>query len=325
VPAVGDQPRRPVRCLAHRQRLRVLLRVHLRETNQYYPSLYEGTTPVEPDKTPEEGYHVTEDLANKAIRWVRQQKSLMPDKPVFMYFAPGATHAPHHVPKEWSDKYKGQFDQGWDKCVKRRSPGRRRWASSRPTATSPGVTRRSRPGTTSRTEMKPILARQMEIYAGFLEHTDHHVGRLIDALADLEILDDTLIYYIIGDNGARPKARSRARSTRCCRSTGLDFPGDSRVPEGEHRQVRRTRSLQPLCRGWAHAMDTPYQWTKQIASHWGGTRNGTIVHWPQGIQAKGEIRSQFCHVIDVAPTVLEAAACPSRCSSTASSRSPTKG
>ncbi|MFN2165436.1 MAG: sulfatase-like hydrolase/transferase, partial [Anaerolineae bacterium] len=172
------------------------------ETNQYYPTLYEGTTPVEPAKTPEEGYHVTEDLADHAIRWVRRQKSLMPDKPVFMYFAPGATHAPHHVPREWSAKYRGRFDQGWDK-LREETFARQKELGVIPPDCELTARHAEIPAWDDVSEeMKPVLARQMEIYAGFLEHTDHHVGRVIDALADLEILDDTLIYYIIGDNGA---------------------------------------------------------------------------------------------------------------------------
>jgi len=280
------------------------------ETNQYYPTLHEGTTPVEPAKTPEEGYHVTEDLASHAIDWVRRQKSLMPDKPVFMYFAPGATHAPHHVPKEWSDKYKGRFDQGWD-ALRAETFARQKELGVIPplcdlTARHPEI-----PAWDDISdEMKPILARQMEIYAGFLEHTDYHIGRLIDALADLEILDNTLIYYIIGDNGASAEGTLQGTFNEMLPINGF---GHLETPEFLAQKIDKfggPEAYNHYAVGWAHAMDTPYQWTKQIASHWGGTRNGTIVHWPHGIQAKGEIRSQFCHVIDVAPTVLEAAGLP---------------
>src|SRR5512133_3124615 len=172
------------------------------ETNQYYPALYEGTTPVEPEKTPEEGYHFTEDMTDKAIEWVRQQKSLMPDKPFFMYFAPGATHAPHHVPTEWSDKYKGCFDQGWD-ALREEILERQKELGVVPPETKLTARHEEIPAWDDRPdELKPVLARQMEVYAGFLEHTDHHVGRLVDALEDLGVLEDTLVYYIIGDNGA---------------------------------------------------------------------------------------------------------------------------
>ena len=280
------------------------------ETNQYYPSLYEGTTPVELTRTPEQGYHLTEDLADHAIRWVRRQKALMPDKPVFMYFAPGATHAPHHVPAEWSAKYKGRFDQGWDK-LREETFARQKELGVIPTEAE--LTRRH-PEIPAWDEMpddlKPVLARQMEVYAGFLEHTDHHVGRLIDALEDLEILEDTLVYYIIGDNGASAEGTLQGTLNEYIPINGFV---DLETPEFLMANIDKfggPEAYNHYAVGWAHAMDTPYQWTKQIASHWGGTRNGTIVHWPAGIKARGEVRSQFCHVIDVAPTVLDAAGLP---------------
>src|SRR5256886_12652591 len=172
------------------------------ETNQYAPSIYRDTVPVEPDRTPEEGYHFTEDMTDRAIDWIGQQKALMPDKPFFVYFAPGATHAPHHVPKEWVDKYKGRFDQGWDR-LREETFARQKELGVIP----PDAELTARPGEIPAWDdmpdgLKPVLARQMEVFAGFLEHTDHHVGRLVQGLEDLEVLDDTLIYYIIGDNGA---------------------------------------------------------------------------------------------------------------------------
>ena len=281
------------------------------EMNQYYPEIYEGTIPVEPEKTPEEGYHLTEDLADKAIKWVRRQKSLMPDKPFFMYFAPGATHAPHHVPKEWSDKYKGKFNKGWDKLREETFARQKKLgvipADCELTKRHPEI-----PGWDDISpEMKPILARQMEIYAGFLEHTDYHVGRLIDALADLEILDDTLIYYIIGDNGASAEGTLQGTFNEMIILNG--FGQQLETAEFLKKNIDKfggPEAYNHYAVGWAHAMDTPYQWTKQVASHWGGTRNGTIVHWPKGIKARGEVRSQFHHVIDVAPTVLEAIGLP---------------
>src|SRR6476659_863142 len=172
------------------------------ETNQYYPAIYEGTTPVEPDRTPEEGYHFTEDMTDKAIKWVRQQKGLMGDKPFFVYFAPGATHAPHHVPTEWSDKYKGRFDGGWDALREEILP-RQKELGVVPAEAQLTARHEEIPAWDEMPdELKPILARQMEVFAGFLEHTDHHIGRLVDALEDLGVLEDTLVYYIIGDNGA---------------------------------------------------------------------------------------------------------------------------
>ena len=280
------------------------------ETNQYYPAIYEGTTPVEPDKTPEEGYHFTEDMTNKAIKWVRQQKALMPDKPFFMYFAPGACHAPHHVPKEWADKYKGKFDQGWDKLREQI------FARQKELGVVPGdaeLTKRPEeiPAWDQMPkELKPILARQMEIYAAFLEHTDHHVGRLVDALKDLEILGDTLVMYIIGDNGASGEGTLNGSFNEMAMLNGMAGVETVDFMKSKIDEFGGPHAYNHYAVGWAHAMDTPYQWTKQVASHWGGTRNGTIVHWPKGIKAKGEIRSQFHHVIDVAPTILEAAGLP---------------
>jgi arylsulfatase len=280
------------------------------ETNQFYPAIYEGTTPIEPDKTPGEGYHFTEDMTNKAIKWVRQQKALMPDKPFFMYFAPGACHAPHHVPKEWGDKYKGKFDQGWDKLREEI------FARQKELRVIPGdaeLTKRPEevPAWDEMPdELKPILARQMEIYAAFLDHTDHHLGRLVDALKDLEVLDDTLVIYIIGDNGASAEGTLTGSFNEMAMLNGMAGVETVEFMKSKIDDFGGPHAYNHYAVGWAHAMDTPYQWTKQVASHWGGTRNGTIVHWPNGIKAKGEIRSQFCHVIDVAPTILEAAGLP---------------
>jgi arylsulfatase A-like enzyme len=280
------------------------------ETNQYYPAIYEGTSPVEPNKTPEEGYHFTPDLTNKAIQWVHQQKSLMPDKPFFMYFAPGATHAPHHVPKEWADKYKGRFDQGWDKLREETFARQKELGVIPPEAE---LTKRhpEMPAWDKiDPKMKPILARQMEVYAGFLEHTDHHVGLLIAALEDLEILGDTLIYYILGDNGASAEGTLQGCFNEMASLGGFGHLETEEFLKKNIDKFGGPEAYNHYAVGWAHAMDTPYQWTKQVASHWGGTRNGTIVHWPKGFKAKGEVRSQFHHVIDVAPTILEAAGLP---------------
>jgi len=280
------------------------------ETNQWDPSIYEGTTPIEPPKTAEEGYHFTEDMTDKAISWVRQQKALIADKPFFMYFAPGACHAPHHVPKEWADKYKGKFDQGWDKLREETLARQKKLGVIPPNAELTKRPQEIQAWDEVNPKMKPVLARQMEVYAGMLEHTDHHVGRLIDTLNDLQILDDTLIYVIIGDNGASAEGTPNGTFNEMLMLNGIT---GIETPEFLAERIDKfgsPESYNHYAVGWAHAMDTPYQWTKQVASHWGGTRNGTIVHWPKGIKAKGEIRSQFSHVIDIAPTVLEAAGLP---------------
>jgi arylsulfatase len=280
------------------------------ETNQYAPAIYQDTVAVEPDRTPEEGYHFTEDMTDHAIDWMRQQKALMPDKPFFIYYAPGATHAPHHVPIEWSDKYKGKFDDGWD-ALRERTVARQRELAIIPTDAELTTRPDEIPAWDDMAdELKPVLARQMEVYAGFLEHTDHHVGRLIDALADLEILDDTLVYYIIGDNGASAEGTPQGCFNELAVLNGAAGLETAEFMASRIDDFGTPRAYNHYAVGWAHAMDTPYQWTKQIASHWGGTRNGTIVHWPKGIAARGEMRSQFHHVIDVAPTILEAANLP---------------
>jgi arylsulfatase A-like enzyme len=280
------------------------------ETNQYAPAIYDGTVPVEPDRTPEEGYHFTEDMTDRAIDWIRQQKALMPDKPFFAYFAPGATHAPHHVPLEWSDRYKGRFDEGWD-ALREESFERQKQLGVIP----PEAELTDRPAEISAwddmpDDLKPILARQMEVYAGFLEHTDHHVGRLVDALEDLEILDETLIYYIVGDNGASAEGTPQGTFNEIITLNGAAGIETTEFMAERIDQFGTVAANNHYAVGWAHAMDTPYQWTKQVASHWGGTRNGTIVHWPSGFTSRGEVRAQFSHVIDVAATVLDAAGLP---------------
>jgi arylsulfatase A-like enzyme len=279
------------------------------ETNQWYPSLYDGTTPVEPDRTPEEGYHLMEDLADKAISYIRQQKAIAPDKPFFIYFAPGATHAPHHVPKDWIAKYKGKFDQGWDK-LREETFIRQKKLGVIP-ADCELTKRPEEIPAWDKTEerIRPVLTREMEIYAAFLSYADHHVGRVIDSLAELGILDDTLIYYVIGDNGASAEGSLIGTINEVANGDAPDLVTPELMIE-RLDDLGTPRSFNHYAVGWAHALDTPYQWTKQVASHWGGTRNGTVVHWPNGIKAKGEIRSQFHHVIDVAPTVLEAAGLP---------------
>jgi len=278
------------------------------ENNQWDPALYEGTTPIEPPKTPAEGYHLTEDLTDKAINWARQQKALLPDKPFFMYFAPGATHAPHHVPPEWIEKYKGKFAHGWDR-QRELTFERQKELGVIP---SDAVLTPRDPEIPAWDDMdpalKPALERQMEVYAAFMEHTDHHVGRLLDALEP--VLDDTLVYLIVGDNGASAEGTLQGAFNEMANFNGM---ADIETPEFLMSKIDEfggEGSYGHYAVGWAWAMDSPYQWTKQVASHWGGTRNGTIVHWPKGITDKGGHRNQFSHVIDLAPTVLEAAGIP---------------
>jgi arylsulfatase A-like enzyme len=280
------------------------------EAHQWYPSLYEGTTPVEVKKTPEEGYHLMEDMTDKAIGWIGQQKALAPDKPFFVYFAPGATHAPHHVPTEWADKYKGKFDAGWDK-LREETFARQLELGVIPADCQLTARHQEIPAWDEMPEeLKPVLRRQMEVYAGFLEYADHHVGRLLDSIENMGVLDNTLVYYIIGDNGASAEGTLNGTFNEM-----INFNGAAALETPEFLMERIDKlggpeSYNHYAVGWAHAMNTPYQWTKQVASHWGGTRNGTIVHWPSKITGKGEQRTQFHHIIDVAPTLLEAAGLP---------------
>ena len=280
------------------------------ENNQWYPALYEGLNPVEPPRTPEEGYHLTEDLADHAIDWVRSQKALVPDKPFFMYFAPGATHAPHHVPQEWADKYKGKFAEGWDRQREITFARQKELGVIGPDAKLTARHDEIPAWDDMPEELRPILEREMEVYAGFLEHTDHHVGRVVDAIEQLGILDNTLIYYIIGDNGASAEGTINGAFNEMANFNGMAALETPEYMISKLYELGTPTSYNHYAVGWAWAMDTPYQWTKQVASHWGGTRNGTIVHWPEGIADAGGSRSQFCHVIDIAPSILEAAGIP---------------
>ncbi len=280
------------------------------ENNQFYPALYEGISPVEPDKTPAEGYHLTEDLTDRAVDWVRTQKALAPDKPFFLYFAPGATHAPHHVPLEWADKYAGKFADGWDAA--RETTFARQKAEG---IVGPDADLTSRPDVIPSwddmpDDLKPVLERQMEVYAGFLEHTDFHVGRLIDAIESIGALENTIVYYIIGDNGASAEGTVNGAFNEMANFNGLAAIETPEFMAAMKDKLGTEDAYNHYSVGWAWAMCAPYQWTKQVASHWGGTRNGTIVHWPQGIASTGERRSQFSHVIDIAPTIMEAAGLP---------------
>jgi arylsulfatase A-like enzyme len=280
------------------------------ENNQYDPALYDGLTPVEPPRTPEEGYHLSEDLADKAVSWVRQQKALMPDKPFFMYFAPGATHAPHHVPAGWADRYRGRFSQGWDQ-LREETFARQKELGVIPEDAELTARHDEIPAWDDMDpELIPVLEREMEVYAGFLEHTDAQVGRLIDTLEDLEVLDDTIVYYIIGDNGASAEGTLQGAFNEMANFNGMGALETTEFMRSKIDDFGTPDAYNHYAVGWAWAMNAPYQWTKQVASHWGGTRNGTIVTWRNGIAERGGMRHQFCHVIDVAPTLLEVAGLP---------------
>jgi arylsulfatase A-like enzyme len=280
------------------------------ETNQWAPAIYRDTVPIEPENAEDPGYHFGEDMTDHTIEWIRQQKALMADKPFFAYYAPGATHAPHHVPVEWADKYEGRFDDGWD-ATRLRTFARQKELGVVPDDATLTDRHAEIPSWDDMAdELKPVLARQMEVYAGFLEHTDHQVGRIIEALDDLEILGDTLVIYIIGDNGASAEGTINGTFNELFSLNGALSIETPEFLMSKIDDFGGPDAYNHYAVGWAHAMDTPYQWTKQVASHWGGTRNGTIIHWPNGFESRGEVRPQFHHVIDVATTVLDAAGIP---------------
>jgi arylsulfatase A-like enzyme len=278
------------------------------ETNQYAPALYQDTVPIEPPDDPT--YHLTEDLCQRTIDWVRAQKSLMPDKPFFAYLAPGATHAPHHVSPEWSDRYKGRFDRGWDRLREETFSLQKHLGVIPEDADLTARPAEIPAWDDIDNALKPILARQMEIYAGFLEHTDHHVGRVIDAIEELGLLEDTLVFYIVGDNGASAEGQINGTFNELFTFNGMAALETPEFLASKIDDFGGPDAYNHYAVGWAHAMDTPFQWTKQVASHWGGTRNGLIVHWPARVASSAEVRDQFHHLIDIAPTVLELAGLP---------------
>lgn len=276
------------------------------EANQWAPGLYEGMTKIEAPRDP--NYHLMTDLANQAIKWIGAQKDLTPNKPFFTYFAPGATHAPHQVPKEWIAKYKGKFDQGWDK-LREETLARQKQLGVVPQDTKLAPKPEAiKDWDKLSADEKRLFARQMEVFAGFGEYADFEVGRVIDAIEGLGQLDNTLVFYIVGDNGASAEGTMNGLFNEATYFNA--------VPETVQDIIKRIdelggpNSYGHYAAGWAVAGDTPFAWTKQVAGSYGGTRNGLVIHWPQRITAKGEIRSQWHHVIDIAPTILEAAGLP---------------
>jgi arylsulfatase A-like enzyme len=253
-------------------------------------------------------YHFTTDMTNQAINWVSAQQSLTPDKPFYMYFATGATHAPHHAPKEYIDKYKGKFDQGWDK-LREETFAKQKALGVIPQNSRLTVRPKEIPAWDDQTpNQKKLFARQMETFAGFAEHTDHEVGRLVDALEEMGELNNTLFLYVVGDNGCSAEGGPEGSYNEMMALNGIAGKADQMM---DHIDDWGSPNTFPhFAIGWAHAGNTPFQWTKQIASHFGGTRNGMVLHWPNGIKAKGEIRSQFTHATDIAPTVMETAGLP---------------
>lgn len=276
------------------------------ETHQFEPSIYDGTTPVgRPNKA---NYHLTEDLVDQAITWMRLQHSIAPDKPFLAYVAPGATHAPLQVPQPWIDRFKGQFDQGWDK-VREETFARQKRLGVIPANAQLTPRPKQLPAWDDLSpDQKKIAARLMETYAGFLAHTDAHIGRLVAALEQLGVFDNTLIFYIVGDNGASAEGGPLGSFNYMGSLQGIT--DDPATTLQRLNDIGGTSSHAHYPAGWAWAMDTPFQWTKQIASHLGGTRNPLVVSWPKRIHDNGGLRAQFAHVNDITPTILEAVGIP---------------
>ena len=275
------------------------------ESSQWEPRLYRGTTPVDPPAKPEQGYHLTTDLVNDALAWVRQHDAVAAEKPFFLYFATGATHAPHHVPKEWIDKYKGQFGQGWDK-LREETFARQKALGVIPANAELTPRPKELPAWQSLSaDQKKLYARQMEVYAAFLSHTDAEIGRLLQGLKDEGKSENTLVLYVVGDNGGSADGGLEGSENNFATLAGakqevptmLSHLSDLGSPLYDNHYAA----------GWSWATTTPFQRMKQIASHFGGTRDGFVVAWPGHTAQSEVVRQQFSHVNDVAPTIYAAA------------------
>ncbi|MEJ1160505.1 arylsulfatase [Prosthecomicrobium sp. N25] len=276
------------------------------ETNQWAPFLFDGTAQVELPADP--NYHFMTDMTDKARAWIMHQKAMAPDKPTFVYFAPGATHAPHHVPKPWIDRWKGKFDQGWDK-VREETLERQIKLGVVPQGTKLAP----KPAAIKdwdklSADEKRLFARQAEVFAGFVEYTDSEVGRLLKAFDEVGQADNTLVFYIAGDNGTSGEGGQNGMFNEY-----TYFNGVSETVEDMLKLIDKwggPETYPHMAAGWAVGFNAPFGWMKQVPSDFGGTRNGMVVSWRKGIKAKNEIRSQFSHVIDVAPTVLQTVGLP---------------
>ncbi len=274
------------------------------EAHHYYPVLYRNTTNVPPPKSPEEGYHLTTDLTDEAIAWINNVRAADREKPWFAYFSTGAAHAPHHAPREWREMYKGKFDYGWDR-QRELTHARQLELGIIPKGTKLTPRPPEIPAWDSLSDdQRKVYIRLMENYAAFMAHTDDQIGRLIDSLEASGQLENTLILYVVGDNGASAEGGLEGTFSELASLLGIQLGLKSSIDRLDEIGGPTSEPHVPV--GWAWAMDAPFRWTKQVASHFGGTRNPLVVHWPKGIKAKGEMRDQFHHVIDIVPTILEA-------------------
>ena len=278
------------------------------ETNQWDPVIFDGVTKVHKKDDPD--YHFTTDMTNEAIEWIKFQKAMTPDKPFMVYYAPGAVHAPHHAPKEWIEKYNGKFDAGWQK-LREETFARQKEMGIIPEGTKLApMPSDIKDWESLSADEKKLFALQIETFAGFMEHTDNEVGRMVDAIEEVGVLDNTLFIYIMGDNGSSAEGGLEGTFNELVHLNGI-FDEESIESMLEHADDwGGPNSFPHMSAAWAVATDAPFKWTKQMAADFGGTRNAMVMHWPAGIPAKGEIRSQFHHVNDVAPTILEATQLP---------------
>jgi arylsulfatase len=278
------------------------------ETHQYYPTIYRNTTWVPQPKSPEQGYHFTADMTDEAIAWTRNVRAADPNKPWFNYFSTSGVHAPHHAPKEWREKYIGKFDHGWDK-QRELTHAKQLEMGIIPKGTKLTPRPKEIPAwDDQKADARKVYARLMENYAAYMAFTDDEVGRLVESLQTSGELDNTLIMYVVGDNGASAEGGLEGTFSEIASLIGVQLGLESLLKRIDEIGGPTSEPHVPV--GWAWAMDAPFQWTKQVASHFGGTRNPMVVHWPKGIKSRGEIRHQFHHVIDVVPTILEACKIP---------------
>ncbi len=276
------------------------------ETNQWAPFIYDGVHPVELPDDPD--YHFLEDMTEQSVAWIKYQKALTPDRPFFVYFAPGATHAPHHVPQKWIDRWEGKFDQGWD-ALRDEIIARQTESGIIPDGTGLAPKPSAIPDWDSLTEdEKTLFKKQAEVFAGYIEMTDHEIGRVIQAVDDIGQLDNTLVVLVYGDNGTSSEGGRNGMFSEMTYFNGVQEKVSDMLQKIDKWGGPET--YPHMAAGWAVAFDTPYKWTKQVASDHGGTKVGMVMHWPAGFDAKDEQREQFHHVIDVAPTILEAAGLP---------------
>ncbi|WP_330443839.1 arylsulfatase [Flavobacterium sp. C4GT6] len=273
------------------------------ETSQWEPQLILNTQAIEPPSLPEEGYHLGKDMTDQAITWMKTQKSIAPEQPFFTYYATGAAHAPHHAPKEWIDKYKGKFDMGWDKYREIVYQNQLEQGII-PQGTKLTERPKEIPSWDSQSaDAKKLFARQMEVFAGFLEYTDYQIGRLLKAINELPDADNTLVFFIVGDNGSSAEGSMSGTSNNMYTQNGFPDTVESQLAIMD--ELGGPKHENHFAVPWSWAGGAPFQWMKRVPSHFGGTRNSMIITWPQGIAANGETRSQFHHVIDIAPTIYD--------------------